>query len=401
CQPAINTNLHSIPFHSIPTLFHSTISTPSLTLIQLPPLQNMWHLLFAAAAAAVLGSTGLAAKRLLLNHNADDDVVTQRSQEKAPTATADDTGGGSNWKREEMFRFSSSGNSTGKKCRSRFRKKLGLSSRRLKYGDSDGECNIQKESGELEVMSQRRRAGVCLKKRRTAKTVSFKADSSVKDSSLFGWGLGVGMMCMMSAGQVEIHKLSAAMEETSKVVNELKSELDKKKFSQVAACRQLVGEPVGNGTSSGVSGSSNTKSSGLSMVEDAECPSSILTGEPDMSVLEIDQLEAELESELQKLPLTANVNANFAKGKISSSSGIRYELEDNSAEAQGVVPSELDKKLCHVLIQQQGSQIVELESELYFAQEKLQEKEAELRALKDCVKRLTDFSVSNVSGTFS
>ncbi|CAN1142926.1 hypothetical protein LINPERPRIM_LOCUS26265 [Linum perenne] len=373
----------------------------------------MWHLLFGAAAAAVVGSTGLAAKRLLLKHNATAVVAaeTQGFQEispsvETPNCTCDESGGGggSNWKQEDVFRFSSSG-SSGKQSR-RLRKKLGISGRRLRYGGSDGESKVQKESGELEV-SERRRAGVCLKKRRTAKTVSNKSGSSgssLKDSSLFGWGLGVGIMCMMSAGQVEINKLSTAMEETSKVVNELKSELDKKKFTQVATCRQLNGEPVDNSSRTGVSGTSDTKSSGRSMVEDAECPSSVLTGDHDMGMLEMYHLEAELESELRKLPVTANANVNFPKAKISSSSGRINKLSehtDTSSQSQGVVPSELDKKLCHVLIQQQGSQIVELESELYFAQEKLQEKEAELRALKDCVKRLTEFSLSNVSGTSS
>lgn len=54
-----------------------------------------------------------------------------------------------------------------------------------------------------------------------------------------------------------------------------------------------------------------------------------------------------------------------------------------------------------MLIEQQESQIVELESELQSAQSKLQEKETELQALKDCVKRLTQLSLSTVSGRTS
>lgn len=65
---------------------------------------------------------------------------------------------------------------------------------------------------------------------------------------------------------------------------------------------------------------------------------------------------------------------------------------------QGVSPFELDKKLSQLFIKQQENQIEELESELDLAHSKLQEKEAELQAMKDCVRRLTQFSLSNASG---
>lgn len=70
----------------------------------------------------------------------------------------------------------------------------------------------------------------------------------------------------------------------------------------------------------------------------------------------------------------------------------------HSNQFDGVVPAELDQKLCHLLIEQQENQIVELGSELHSAQSKLNSKEAELQALKDCVRRLTNFSLSHVSG---
>ncbi|KAL0336878.1 UNVERIFIED_CONTAM: hypothetical protein Scaly_1962900 [Sesamum calycinum] len=67
----------------------------------------------------------------------------------------------------------------------------------------------------------------------------------------------------------------------------------------------------------------------------------------------------------------------------------------NLCPYDGVLPAELDKKLCHVLIERQESQIVGLEAELHHAHSKLQEKEAELQALKNCVKRLSEFSLAN------
>ena len=69
-----------------------------------------------------------------------------------------------------------------------------------------------------------------------------------------------------------------------------------------------------------------------------------------------------------------------------------------SPEFDGISPSELDQKLSHLLIEQQESQIVQLESELHQTHSKLYEKEAELQALKDCVRRLTDFSLGSASG---
>lgn len=70
----------------------------------------------------------------------------------------------------------------------------------------------------------------------------------------------------------------------------------------------------------------------------------------------------------------------------------------DSPEFTGISPSELDQKLSHLLFEQQESQIVELESELQQTHSKLYEKEAELQALKDCVRRLTEFSLGSASG---
>ena len=70
-----------------------------------------------------------------------------------------------------------------------------------------------------------------------------------------------------------------------------------------------------------------------------------------------------------------------------------HEMEGQSSDSyqsHGVLAAELDRKLCHVLIEHQENQIVELKSELHLAKSKLHEKEAELQALKDCVKRLTE-----------
>lgn len=136
------------------------------------------------------------------------------------------------------------------------------------------------------------------------------------DGSSFLWGLGIGIMYMMSSGKAEIHKLNTSMDETAKVVQELKTELYKRKslrdlqassFSREAdTSRKKIG-----GKRSGRSlAKSSTRNqdlnvvniSSLPVIDDGEYASSVLTEEPWSEVLEIDQLEAELKSELQKLP---------------------------------------------------------------------------------------------------
>jgi hypothetical protein len=134
------------------------------------------------------------------------------------------------------------------------------------------------------------------------------------ENSIFGWGLGVGIMYMMSAGKVEISKLNTAMDETAKVVQELKTEICKRKSSQhlhsPGSASEVDGKSKKNRskqTQSTNFGAGNRdpndiKVSDLPVIDDGECTSSVLTEEPEPRVLEIDQLEAELESELQKLP---------------------------------------------------------------------------------------------------
>lgn len=66
----------------------------------------------------------------------------------------------------------------------------------------------------------------------------------------------------------------------------------------------------------------------------------------------------------------------------------------------GVLPSDLDQKLSHVLLEQQESQITELESKLHQSHYKLNDKEVELKTLKDCIRCLTEVSLISASGRF-
>ncbi|KAG5253179.1 protein CASP [Salix suchowensis] len=206
-------------------------------------------------------------------------------------------------------------------------------------------------------------------------------------------------MYMMYSGKAEISKLSTSMEEMSKVVHELRTGLYKRKSAHAATNSEDFSSEnmqlMVNRTNMEDRESSGMKLCGLPIADDAEYPSSILTEEREPGVLEMDQLEAELESELQKLPWSSTAASghdvtrlNLGKAEVSSEGFCEV-------ECRGVLPSELDNKLCHLLIEQQENQIMGLESELHLAQSQLHEKEAELQALKGRVRSLTEFSLSD------
>ncbi|KAM7264578.1 hypothetical protein ACFE04_002261 [Oxalis oulophora] len=350
----------------------------------------MWQVLVAAAVA---GSTSLVAKHLLKNPKS----VEEEKNEDYPFGEdpIGFVGAGFESKcdaKDGIFRFSSPGSGS-------------------KNWSTRSDCGKN-----LNLNKKKKRFGVCLKKKR--KTIknndNNRGSGSSKESSLFSWGLEVGMMYMMSTGKSEINKLHTAMDETAKVVQELKTEVYKRKSSHM---HQFSSSSDKDSASSNKIIRKYTTELGLGnsdsirpVSDSCECGSSGLTEEPQPEVMEMDRLEAELESELQKLPwcitesscqdenLTQIDQRNVAQSEFLVDGF--HELKEKTSESfqlHGVLPSELDNKLCHVLIEQQENQIEELESELSLAQSKLQEKETELQALKDCVRRLTEVSLSNGS----
>ncbi|XP_022767388.1 uncharacterized protein LOC111311862 isoform X2 [Durio zibethinus] len=368
----------------------------------------MWQLLLGAAVA---GSTRFLTKHLFhanpknpISPNTPNSNLDQEKQDPHLQNGFLESRCDSNWEEKQrqdgIFRFSSpeSAGKTGVKAKVRNLRKNVVLKKAGKRSSGGG-------GGGVEV--NRRKFAVCLKKRKTAKNVAYKCGSfPSKDSSVFHWGLGFGIMYMMSIGKAEINKLNSAMDETAKVVQALKTELCKRKSScnlqasnsanEVAtSSKKFSGKDMQlllDKSGKGHRGHYEIKVCRLPVIDDGEYASSVLTEEPEPEpeVVEMDELEAELESELQKLSET-EVSAK----SLHESVGQRFD----SYQCQGVLPSELDQKLCHLLIEQQENQIEELESELHLVQNKLSEKEAELQALKDCVRRLTNFSLSTVSAT--
>nr|XP_043613967.1 protein POLAR LOCALIZATION DURING ASYMMETRIC DIVISION AND REDISTRIBUTION isoform X2 [Erigeron canadensis] len=337
----------------------------------------MWQVLLAAAVAG----SGYFAKNLLYtkdykptNHLPQNvDLLTEIENDDEKNSVLDQ-------ERPSIFRFSSASNES-----KNFRKKVGASK-----GKNERKVGPVKKIDERLVADQRKNGKkfvVCLKKRRASRNASAKCGSfDFKDKSSFGYGVGVGMMYMMSARKVEMDRLNTAVDETAKVVLELKAEISKRKSLYNFKDERNVNQK----RSDNIAGQSSCRNDdiiedyGFPMSDEGGYASSVLTEEPHRDVVELGQLEAELECELLKLQNETSTE-NLSKPQDPSS-------EFN--QCNGVMPFELDKKLCHLLLEQQESQIVELESELQRTNSKLVEKESELQALKDCVKRLTDFSLT-------
>lgn len=98
---------------------------------------------------------------------------------------------------------------------------------------------------------------------------------------------------MMSAGKAEISRLNTVMDETAKVVQGLKTEIHKRKSQRTHTNFTRLVIP-----------SSNDENCD----DEVECPSCVVTEEQQLLLeSEMDQLEAELKSEFEKLPLIFKV----------------------------------------------------------------------------------------------
>lgn len=143
---------------------------------------------------------------------------------------------------------------------------------------------------------------------------------------------------MMSAEKAEISKLSNAMDETAKTVKELRTELYKRRSAKVAAISKDLSSNNELEFYRAGTGHNNDpkviKVSGIPMIDDVECPSSGLIEEPEPQLLEMDQLEAELASELQKLPWSypeasghEGVEPNMDKVSLFKNMRVVYSLD--------------------------------------------------------------------------
>lgn len=127
-------------------------------------------------------------------------------------------------------------------------------------------------------------------------------------------------MYMMQAGTAEISKLNSAMDETVKTVQELKAEISRRRNAQnvnvsvaaneAKANEMLVERSCHNPEFTRIGAKNKDNLTSFS----GEYASSILSDNQQPEVLEMHQLEAELESELQKLPWCA-MEASSSEGR--------------------------------------------------------------------------------------
>ncbi|KAK7285085.1 hypothetical protein RJT34_19843 [Clitoria ternatea] len=330
----------------------------------------MWHLLIAAAIA---GSTGLVAKHFL----------THKALPKTKHSKIETT------------------------------RTSAATSQSPKHGTTIAKVQLRSS-----VTEEHRRSASSFKRSKTINN-HITPFSSSRDRSLFGWGVGFGIMWMM-AGKAEMKELAKNVDKIAKVVEELKCEINRRKPSCANQNLDYVGK-FGmescqmSGRDEALIMPKKTKSElrypdvkfwSRPLNCNGECGSSVLTDESDPLVFEMDKLEAELEFELQKLPgpnIDTNCNEEIRPmlDEVKFPNKGCHRTDDrnfHSGQYNGISASELNQKLCQLLIEQQKNQIVDLESELNLAQSKLHEKEAELQALKNCVKLLTELPQSTVSG---
>ncbi|VFQ84186.1 unnamed protein product [Cuscuta campestris] len=362
----------------------------------------MWQV---ALGAAFTAGSGFLAKTLIHSHSPEPDQPHDQNSLISPCSAAQDSifpvevgAKRESLGAESIFRFSSSesgANELGKKTECGSGRNTGKLEGFKRNGDGR---RVVKKCGFNKGLEKK--FYVCLKKRRISRSAPGKCDNcSSKGNSIFGWGVGIGMMCMMSAQRGEINELNIAMAETSRAVEELKDQISQRRTSKPGLGTIISEDETSKLVKSCAENHGGDKRIfAFPVSEEGEYASSVLTDEMHPDAMEMNLLQAELQSELQKLHGCVSDGSCFG-GALGE--GFHYQQEGmsdlNAHQPNGVIPSELHQKLSQVLIEQQESQIVELESELRNSHHKLHQKESELQALKDCVRRLTDFSLATDS----
>ncbi|CAL5389510.1 unnamed protein product [Camellia sinensis] len=188
----------------------------------------------------------------------------------------------------------------------------------------------------------------------------------------------------------KLSRLNTAVDETTKVVQELKTEFSGRKSSrnlQVSSSKTEIStspyktrgkhtEPI---PQSSTENRDNVQDSGVFVTEKGECASSLLTEEPQQEVLEMDRLEAELESELQKL-LGCSTDASGFEGKISDICEFNTDIH---VQDSGVIVTEEGECASSLLTEEPQQEVLEMdrpEAEL----------ESELQKLPRCSTELLD-----------
>ncbi|KAL6216040.1 hypothetical protein ACLB2K_009267 [Fragaria x ananassa] len=214
-------------------------------------------------------------------------------------------------------------------------------------------------------------------------------------SRSFNLGVASGLLCVIAAGKHELNKMV-----------ELRSQMEV--FLQNAK-QELGSKPVESNDINFTSFSTNfqqdsTSGSQFSLQSVAvrdECSSDCVGNqrEGDECVAGMDQLEAELHAELERLQLQLDSEKNPQQqmledmGDIGSNRGegdsASTDYSDEMLWGSGVAPLELERKLHLVLEARQEERIKELEDALERAEQRLQEKEIEVSWWRDTARLMS------------
>lgn len=290
--------------------------------------------------------------------------------------------------------------------------------------DQQEDCQ---ETGESRVFIKKQKAASCLpalpSKEGLNKRVSeFPGFRKRWDDRLFNFGLGFGVVFMITSSKKEIEKLRELQEQTERLVKDLKQEVRRGNFSNGSsqmlqssedlpskyryANREI--EDTKNRMVFRSQNSSGRLESGISGNECNSSAHSIITTESTPQQSGMAQLEAELEAELERMELDLSterscereifsgsempdnivyndLNASQITGKKSS-----HDQEDIDRTNYSLCPIELERRLHEVLQKRQEDHITELEADLKITEDELLDKEKELSWWKEHVLQLLE-----------
>ncbi|GAV84306.1 hypothetical protein CFOL_v3_27750 [Cephalotus follicularis] len=266
-----------------------------------------------------------------------------------------------------------------------------------KRKDKDGEG----KRGELVVGADDDSSCVSMRSRCSTNGLTGGASSNsgqLREETSFNMGIGCCLLYLFAASRNELDKMVELKIQMEMLLQNFKEKLQRKDALQKMS--------VPNDIFAHIDASEGPDSSSYSYLPTLKIPetstatvygqSKCFPRELEESSEEMDQLEAELAAELERLQLHLDPGLNYPEQRMkvtdkdtassrshSASSGEVVDPEDSSTEVHcGVSPYELQRRLSELLEARQKEQIRELEAALECAKHKLLEKEIEISLLK-------------------
>ncbi|KAH7674994.1 hypothetical protein IHE45_08G109100 [Dioscorea alata] len=228
-----------------------------------------------------------------------------------------------------------------------------------------------------------------------------------KDVSSLNLGMGVGLIFLLVKSTTEFNKMTELRKEMEVLLRDVKCEIQKKDAVPTHADSSSISFSVSD-CSRNKNTSGNYRSS-LCAIR-THCPTEFDGSRLKCEIisestqyLKMDQMEAELEAEFQRLHLgleddnssvlPQHLETQLADGSSSPTESLSEIFDgdedinnEGSSEQFGVSPRELERKLHELLEAQQQERIAELESALELAEQRLKEKEMEICWWRDTAK---------------